>query len=133
MLKRQVFMAFITGAAAYPIVELICRGWTHWTMSLTGGLCLALIFMANVKLKKGGIITRAFLGSCIITTAELLVGLIVNKALGWDVWDYSQRAFNILGQICPLFMLYWFLLCIPVSAVIIKLSKYLNILRGESA
>ena len=39
------------------------------------------------------------------------VGLVVNLGLGWQVWDYGKEFGNFLGQICPLFSFYWFLLC----------------------
>ena len=45
---------------------------------------------------------RAALRAAIITNS-VAVGCIVNRKLGWNVWDYSDRRFNVLGQICPLF------------------------------
>ena len=44
---------------------------------------------------------------------ELLCGLLVNRALGWAVWDYSAQPGNLWGQICPLYTLLW----IPLSAL----------------
>ena len=49
------------------------------------------------------IAVQAALGTAFITAAELAVGLVVNRALGWQVWDYSREFGNVLGQICPLF------------------------------
>ena len=40
------------------------------------------------------------------TLAELAVGLIF-KAFGITLWDYSGRAFNLFGVICPSFSLMW--------------------------
>ena len=31
----------------------------------------------------------------------------------WNVWSYADRPLNVLGQICPLYSLFWFLLAIP--------------------
>jgi len=31
---------------------------------------------------------------------------------------------NLLGQICPRFSLYWFLLCLPVSAFFMRMQGY---------
>ena len=37
-------------------------------------------------------------------------GVIVNIWLGWNIWDYSNTPFNILGQVCLPFALIWFVL-----------------------
>jgi uncharacterized membrane protein len=31
----------------------------------------------------------------------------------WRVWDYSGLPLNLLGQICLLYTIIWFTLCIP--------------------
>ena len=28
---------FLLGAFVYSLLEIVCRGYTHWTMTLTGG------------------------------------------------------------------------------------------------
>lgn len=53
------------------------------------------------------------MGAAVITTIEFLVGITVNLLMGWEVWDYSERNFNLMGQICLIFSLCWFILCIP--------------------
>ena len=45
-----------------------------------------------------------------ITAIEFVVGLILNVWLGLNMWDYSNMPGNILGQICPEFMVLWFFL-----------------------
>lgn len=52
----------------------------------------------------------AFLGMLFITACEFTAGVLENLMLGWRVWDYTERPFNLLGQICPLFSALWFLL-----------------------
>ena len=42
---------------------------------------------------------------------------------GWNVWNYSLLPGNILGQICPLFTLLWFLLCLTLAFVSKGLKK----------
>ena len=39
-------------------------------------------------------------GAAIVTVLELLVGLVVNRWLGWNVWDYSDMPLNLWGQVC---------------------------------
>lgn len=107
--------AFLLGAACYPLLELAVRGRTHWSMALTGGACLLSIGRMNGCLRRRirwpG---RCALGALIITSFELGVGLVVNRWLKWNVWDYSRVPGNLLGQICPRFCLYWFLLNLPL-------------------
>ena len=113
VLYLEFFSAYLAGAAGYGVVELLFRGSTHWTMPLLGGLCMCFIYyLANYR--TGGIPQKAVCSACVITVLELLCGLIVNKALGWNVWDYSQFSMNFLGQICLRFSFYWLLLSLPL-------------------
>lgn len=114
-LKRGLCL-FAVGAAGYSLIEIAFRGHTHWTMALTGGCCAVALEKMHRRCRRqkksaAGICAR---GALIITAAEFAVGLVVNRLLGWKVWDYSDRPLNILGQICPLFSGLWFLLNIPL-------------------
>ena len=100
------------GGAAYGLLETIFRGYTHWSMVLTGGACLLTIYSARGFLDGLPLIAAATAGALIVTAYEFFVGLIVNVRLGWNVWDYSAVPFNILGQICPLYTMVWFGLCL---------------------
>lgn len=87
-------------------------------MALLGGVCvLALVWIAQ-RYPAMNIAVQAALGTAFITAAEFIAGLVVNLALGWQVWDYSREFGNVLGQICPLFSFYWFLLCLPVFGLL---------------
>ncbi len=103
------------GAAGYSLIEIIWRGFTHWTMALTGGVCLVFIYALEAADAAAALWKKCLAGSLFITLSELLVGFIVNIRLGWQVWDYSSVPLNFAGQICPLYTLLWFLLCVPVS------------------
>ena len=35
-----------------------------------------------------------------VVSCEFITGIIVNKWLGWGVWDYSDEPFHLFGQIC---------------------------------
>ncbi|MBQ8140846.1 MAG: hypothetical protein IJ038_04020 [Clostridia bacterium] len=108
---------FLVGGLGYYGMEVIFRGYSHWSMALCGGICLCSIFHVNKRMKNKNIGIRALAGAGIITTVELICGCIVNLMLGWRVWDYSHLPMNILGQICLPFTLLWFGLCFPVCAV----------------
>lgn len=71
---------------------------------------------------------QMLIGAIVITTLEFVCGCIVNLWLGWNVWDYSNMPFNLLGQICLPFTVIWFFL----SAVAVVLDDWIrHILWGE--
>ena len=41
-----------------------------------------------------------------------MAGLILNVWMGLGVWDYSDLPGNVLGQICPMFTVIWWVLCL---------------------
>ncbi len=120
---------FAIGAVAYTCTELLWRGHTHWTMTLTGGACALLIHLADKRLRQKRLAVRCLAGCGIITGMEFTVGCLVNILLGWGVWDYSRLPLNIMGQICLLYSAIWFLLSIPVIA----LSSLMERNRSNSA
>lgn len=106
---------FIIGAVGYGTLEILFRGATHWTMPITGGICLLFLYYMNLKNEKAPLWQKCLKGALIITAIEFTVGCIVNLWLGWNVWDYSRYSYNILGQVCLAFTLIWFFLCFPLS------------------
>ena len=112
MKLSQLTFALLTGLLIYSPIEIVCRGFTHWTMSLTGGLVLALLYAVNSR-RTITLIRSCFAGSLIITALEFAVGVFDNLIMDWNVWDYSDMPLNLLGQICLPFTGLWFALCIP--------------------
>lgn len=107
--KHCVLFSF--GGMLYTSIEMLSRGYSHWSMMLLGGVCFLLIGLINEFIPwEMPLWKQMLIGSIIITTLEFLTGCIVNLWLGWNVWDYSDEWGNILGQICPKFTLYWFFL-----------------------
>lgn len=111
-------IVFILGAAAYAMIEVLFRGYTHWTMVLTGGACVLTLYYLQDWLLDMPLVMSALAGAAIITFYEFCVGVIVNLQLGWGVWDYSRMPGNILGQICPAFTAMWFGLCLVFLGLI---------------
>ena len=111
----QQLLIFCLGAFGYTLLEILWRGYSHWSMSLTGGFCFLMIYLLNTQFPDTHFLLRLCIGTAIITLTEFAVGCVVNLLLGWNVWDYSHLPFNLLGQICPLYTLLWFLLCIPIN------------------
>ena len=128
MMKTGVgkyIIIFGLGAFIYGAIEVIVRGYTHWTMALTGGAVMALFMLIN-RSRNVNILLRCLLGALVITSLEFAVGAVVNLGLGWDVWDYSEKPFNIMGQICPLFTLGWFALSLPGFMLCTAVEKRLS-------
>ena len=92
----------------YYSIEVLYRGYSHWSMFLLGGLCGVLIGLLNEKNKTISIWKQGLYGACIVTILEFIVGLIINLGLNWNIWDYSNVPFNILGQICLPFSIIWY-------------------------
>jgi len=113
--KRIIIFGF--GGIIYGLVEVVTRGYTHWSMVLTGGIVFSILYYLNEKYSGKSLILRCLLGALVITTAEFVVGCIVNIDFNLGVWDYSEEKFNLMGQICPLFSFGWFLICIPAAGI----------------
>lgn len=104
-------VVFALGGAAYGLLEILWRGWTHWTMLICGGVCFTLMYLIDTT--PMDYVRKCILCAVAITTVEFLTGCIVNLKLGMNVWDYSTMPFDLLGQICPQFVLMWLCLSVP--------------------
>ncbi len=111
-LKRNTAL-FFTGGAVYSMIEIAARGYTHWSMTILGGVCLVMINIIDRRFCRISIWSRCALGAAVISVLEFIVGCIVNLLLGWNVWDYSRVPMNLLGQVCLPYSAAWFLLCLP--------------------
>ncbi|WP_077610607.1 putative ABC transporter permease [Clostridium sp. Marseille-P2415] len=119
---KYVFL-FGVGGVLYNLLEILFRGWSHWTMFILGGVCFVCIGLINELIPWCTPLWKQMLiGMAIITYFEFITGCVVNIWLGWDVWDYSNLPGNVLGQICPQFSLLWFW----ISALGIILDDWLR-------
>ena len=109
-LFKESFL-FIVGGIIYYLIEVIARGWSHWSMFLLGGLCFIIIGLLNELYEwETPFQNQCLLGSIVITILEFVTGVIVNVCAGWNVWDCSDRPFNLMGQICLQNSIYWIFL-----------------------
>ena len=115
---------FLIGGGIYYLLEVLWRGYSHWTMFILGGLCFVIMGLLNeYKFSwNDSLIKQSIISACIITVFEFITGCIVNLWLGWHVWDYSELPCNLLGQVC----LYYFLLWIPLSMIGIILDDWIR-------
>lgn len=119
---KNNFLLFTIFGLSYLLVEILWRGYTHWTMFFVGGICGFLIGLINERNKKMSLIKQCFISTIIVTVIEFISGCIINLWLGWGVWDYSMLPFNILGQVCLPYSLLWFILAI----IVIKFDDWIR-------
>ena len=99
------------GGTVYVFIELMWRGYSHWSMFLLGGVCFIALGLINEVIPwEMPITAQMFVGCVIITSLEFITGCIVNLWLGWDVWDYSDLPYNLLGQISATSSVGWYFL-----------------------
>ena len=117
------------GGVLYVLIELMWRGYSHWSMFLLGGICFVALGLINEVIPwEMPLTAQMFIGCAIITALEFITGCIVNLWLGWDVWDYSELPCNLLGQISLKSSIGWYFL----SAVGIVFDDWLRyIFFGE--
>ena len=119
MKESEKIVSFVTGFAGYPLLEILWRGHTHWSMAWAGGIVLFLLYpFANKKTLR--FCMRAAL---VITLIELIFGLIFNLIFKANVWDYSKLRGNLWGQICLPFSCLWFLLGVPLRLICRAINK----------
>lgn len=133
MILRRINKAailFLIGSAAYALIEVAFRGYTHWTMAVLGGILFLLLGGLNEWIPwEMPLALQCVIGAVIVTVAEFLAGLILNVWLGLGIWDYSDVPGNIFGQICPQFIFAW----LGLSLVAIILDDFLRYwLFGEA-
>jgi hypothetical protein len=95
----EYFTVGLVGSLGYSGLEIMWRGHTHWTMSLTGGACLLLLYVLDGRMDGWNLIARCLVGCGVITGIEFAVGCVVNLLLGWNVWNYSNQT-SSCGQVC---------------------------------
>ncbi len=110
-------LLFLVGGGTYYIIEILYRGYSHWSMAILGGVCFISICLINHRFSARNLLLRAILCALAITVWEFAAGCILNLWLGWRIWDYRTLPFNLMGQIAPLYTLFWFLLSLPICLI----------------
>lgn len=105
----KYFILFGMGGIAYILIEMLWRGYSHWSMFALGGLCFLIIGRLNEYI--GGRLPLPVImlfGSAAVTLLELAAGYVLNIRLGLYVWSYYSEPYNFMGQICLKYTLMWF-------------------------
>lgn len=79
-------LLFLIGGALYYCIEILWRGYSHWTMAVVGGICFVVIGGLNNYIpwempmwEQGGI------GALFVTAMELVVGIPLNLMMGLHI------------------------------------------------
>lgn len=118
----ELIFTFLCGSFLYSLIEIASRGYTHWSMTLTGGICLAYIYYITNETGTN-MLVKCLLGAMFITSAEFTVGCVVNLKMHWNVWDYSEMPANLMGQICIPYSAVWFCLCYIGCRLSLKIKR----------
>lgn len=122
MISKYAFL-FWFGGSTYCTIEVLWRGYSHWTMLLlAGSLFIVIGFLNEIWEWDSSFLLQVGIATIIATISEFLTGCVVNLWLKWDIWDYSNVPFNLLGQICLPYTVLWTLL----SAVAIVIDDVIR-------
>lgn len=121
----RFLILFSVGAFGYSFLEILWRGYTHWTMFFLGGICFFTLYHVFGYLQHTPLLINAIIGGAIITSAEFITGCIINLGFKWNVWSYSSSPYNLLGQICLPYSILWILLSIPLFYLCKLLHQYI--------
>lgn len=127
-------LEMLLGGMTYGLLEIVWRGYTHPSMVLTGGVCFGMMLAVNRYCVRLPLVLRSGLCALGITAAEFCVGFVVNRLWHMEVWDYSDEWMDLLGQICPLYSCFWFLLSFAVCGLFewYRRNASLKRLKSES-
>ena len=94
------------GGWIYYSLEIIFRGFSHWSMFLLGGICMMFFtYQGELVHWQDDFLRQVLRCSIFVTAMEFITGIIVNKWFALHVWDYSCMPFQLFGQICLPFMI----------------------------
>lgn len=127
----KYFLLFLLGAVGYGVIEILFRGYTHWSMLLTGGVAFLIIYLINQALNCS-IFIKALVCCGIITLLELIVGIIVNRVYNFAVWDYTGIPLNFMGQISLRFTLCWYAIAFVILLFFAAFEKLFKLRNSEN-
>ena len=60
-------LVFVLGGISYGLMETLFRGYTHWSMVLTGGACVLTLYLLETWLLSINLVLAAIAGAIIVT------------------------------------------------------------------
>ena len=113
---------FALGGFGYGLLEILWRGYTHWSMIVTGACCLGSIYRWHKSHQAAAWMPFCLFCGAVITAFELLAGILVNVIGKMNVWDYSGFRIHLFGQICLPYSILWCFLGLPIKLICTKLE-----------
>lgn len=113
ILSLEAIYYILLGGIIYYFIEILFRGYSHYSMFLCGGIIFYCISLFHRRYDSLHLITKMIMCSFIITVIELTFGIIFNIWLKQGVWNYTDQYFHFKGQICLTFSILWFFLSLP--------------------
>lgn len=102
----KFLVLFVIGGIIYYCMELGFRGYSFFLMALCGGFAFVTVGYINEFIPwEIPIVIQSLLASIVITSWELLFGVLFNR--DHHMWDYTSLHLNFQGQICILFCFIW--------------------------
>lgn len=109
----EYLLLWTLGGVLYYTIEIVCRGFSHWSMFVLGGFCMLFFGQQGIWVQWEDPLWRQVLRCTLfIASGEFITGIIVNKWMHWNVWDYSDQPLQIFGQICVPFTILFSGLCV---------------------
>lgn len=79
-------LLFLIGGALYYCIEILWRGYSHWTMAVVGGICFVVIGGLNNYIPwEMPLWKQAGIGALFVTAMELVVGIPLNLMMGLHI------------------------------------------------
>jgi len=103
-----------------------------WMIFVGGilGICIDIVYQIPFIYKYFPMLALMVIGGILITTVELGSGMLLNKVLKWDCWDYSDWRFNFKGQIELFHCIGWIALS-PIAYWIDNIIRYYVSGKGD--
>lgn len=110
---------FLLCSVIYCGIEIVYRGWTHWSMALLSGILgvLCIDTPNNIFGYDLDYSLQVLASTIICTIGEGITGLVVNVKMGLNVWDYSTLPFTFFWGQCNLFFVFAWALIIGLFGI----------------
>lgn len=101
----RMALLFIVCGAFYYFIEVLYRGYSHWSMFILAGICGVFFIDTpnNIYTFDLDYAIQIAISTVLCTIAEGLTGIYVNIIHDWHVWDYSNLPFTFFCGQCNLF------------------------------
>ena len=119
-------LEFLIGAICYGLTEILWRGYSHWSMLITGGMVFCALGRLHKRILSVSYLGKSIQGAIAVTITEGIVGLVANKLFRMEVWDYSHEKWNLGGQICLKYFCCWALLAVPAMLFFRLVDEHLK-------